>query len=51
MGDNRDNSKDSRFFGFVPRDAIVGEAKAVFVSGDLNHWLKPRFDRFFSALE
>lgn len=51
MGDNRDNSKDSRFFGCVPRDAIVGEVEGVFVSGDLDHWLKPRFGRFFSGLE
>jgi signal peptidase I len=51
MGDNRDNSADSRFFGSVPRREIIGEAKAVFVSADLDRWLKPRFDRFFSALE
>lgn len=51
MGDNRDNSNDSRFFGVVPRREIIGEAKGVFVSGDLAHWLRPRFDRFFSALE
>ncbi len=51
MGDNRDNSHDSRFFGFVPRSEIVGEAKGIFVSGDLNHWLRPRFGRFFTALE
>jgi signal peptidase I len=50
MGDNRDNSEDSRFFGFVPRDQIVGRAQGIFVSGDLVHWLRPRFDRFFSAL-
>lgn len=51
MGDNRDNSEDSRFFGFVPRDQIVGQAKGVFVSGDMAHGLRPRFDRFFSKLE
>jgi signal peptidase I len=51
MGDNRDNSLDSRFFGVVSRREIVGEAKAVFVSADLDRWLKPRFGRFFTALE
>ncbi|HEX2852683.1 MAG TPA: signal peptidase I [Opitutaceae bacterium] len=51
MGDNRDNSNDSRYFGVVPRREIIGEAKGVFVSGDLAHWLRPRFDRFFSGLE
>jgi signal peptidase I len=51
MGDNRDNSHDSRFFGFVARSEIVGEAKGVFVSADLAHWLRPRFNRFFTALD
>lgn len=51
MGDNRDNSKDSRFFGAVPRADIIGEVKGVFVSADLDRWLTPRFDRFFTALE
>ena len=51
MGDNRDNSHDSRFFGFVPRREIIGEAKAVFVSADLDRHLLPRFGRFFTALE
>ncbi|HUR56349.1 MAG TPA: signal peptidase I [Opitutaceae bacterium] len=51
MGDNRDNSRDSRFFGVVPRHAIIGRVKGVFVSGDLDHWLRPRGSRFFSALE
>ncbi len=50
MGDNRDNSRDSRYFGFIARQEIIGEAKAVFVSGDLKHWLRPRLDRFFSSL-
>jgi len=51
MGDNRDNSRDSRYFGFVPRAEIIGEAKGVFVSADLTHWLRPRFNRFFTALD
>lgn len=51
MGDNRDNSRDSRFFGPVPREEIVGEAKGIFVSADLARWLRPRLERFFSALD
>jgi len=51
LGDNRDNSHDSRFFGPIPRRDIIGEAKAVFVSADLDRWLKPRLDRFCTALE
>lgn len=51
MGDNRDNSNDSRFFGFVSRREIIGEAKGVFVSADLDRWLQPRFRRFFYGLE
>ena len=51
LGDNRDNSRDSRFFGFMPRAEIIGEARAVVVSGDLNRWLCPRFNRFFTALD
>ncbi len=51
MGDNRDNSRDSRFFGFVAREKIIGEVKGVAVSADLDHWLRPRFGRFCTALE
>ena len=50
MGDNRDNSFDSRFYGFVDREQIVGEAKRVLVSFDINNWLKPRLSRFGQAL-
>jgi signal peptidase I len=50
MGDNRDNSKDSRYIGCIPRGKIVGQAKAVVLSVDPgNHYL-PRWGRFFSAL-
>jgi signal peptidase I len=50
MGDNRDNSFDSRYFGFVPREAIVGRAGSVLVSLDVNDTWLPRFRRFFTGL-
>lgn len=48
MGDNRDESLDSRFWGFVPRSAIVGKAEFVFWSKDPNGGL--RLDRMFHPL-
>ena len=51
MGDNRDNSRDSRYFGFMSRKEIIGEVKSVFVSGDNAHWMRPRFSRFFTRLD
>ena len=32
MGDNRDNSRDSRFWGFLPRDQVKGRALLVYWS-------------------
>jgi signal peptidase I len=51
MGDNRDNSKDSRYFGFVNRKAIIGEAKGVIISFDITDKFQPRLRRFFSSVD
>ena len=50
MGDNRDNSNDSRFIGFIERRRIVGRALAVAFSLDRAHHWTPRFGRFFTKL-
>jgi len=50
MGDNRDRSHDSRYFGLVPIDAITGRAFAVAVSLDPHRSFLPRWERFFRAL-
>lgn len=50
MGDNRNNSRDSRYFGTVHRSEILGRAVGVALSLDRKNWWKPRWDRFFSKL-
>jgi len=50
LGDNRDNSFDSRWFGFVRRASIVGRATAVVVSVDLDRHWRPRWHRFLHGL-
>ena len=50
LGDNRDNSEDSRFIGVVPRKLLIGRANHVLVSANvLEHW-QPRFERVGKAL-
>lgn len=50
LGDNRDNSADSRVIGFVPRDEIVGRSRSVILSFDYEKYYTPRSDRFFHTL-
>lgn len=50
LGDNRDNSSDSRVIGFVPRDEIIGRTKTVVMSMDYERYYLPRGDRFWKAL-
>ena len=50
MGDNRDQSYDSRYFGTVPRRFIVGRSPAVVFSLDSDHHYRPRTDRFLRGI-
>ncbi len=59
LGDNRDDSMDSRFWGFVPEDRIIGRAEFIYwslkeapdsgESEDL--WSSIRFDRIFTKIK
>ena len=51
MGDNRDNSSDSRVIGFVDRQSIYGRAHAVAFSVDTDNYYRPRLKRFFTTLQ
>ncbi len=50
LGDNRDNSADSRVIGMVPRHEIVGRTKRVVMSLDYDNYYRPRVDRFLHML-
>jgi len=50
MGDNRDNSNDSRYWGTLERSRIVGRALMVMMSLDHQHYFEPRWHRFFTEL-
>jgi signal peptidase I len=50
LGDNRDNSQDSRYIGFVPRHLLIGRAHRIIVSANIKgNWL-PRIDRTAEAI-
>lgn len=50
MGDNRDNSRDSRYFGTVAESQILGRASRVVFSLDYGDHYLPRGDRFLKSL-
>ena len=54
MGDNRENSADSRYWGFVPMDLVKGRAVFIYFSTASKHWWDMpffvRWDRLFRAI-
>jgi signal peptidase I len=50
MGDNRDNSNDGRYWGFVPEENLVGKAFFIWMSWDLQH-KGIGFDRIGTVLQ
>lgn len=51
LGDNRNNSVDSRYYGFIPVEEIQGKANYVAFSLDTEDMYLPRKERFFIELE
>ena len=50
LGDNRDQSSDSRFWGFVDREQVKGRPIVLYFSWDSRHWL-PRFGRIGKIIQ
>lgn len=50
LGDNRDNSEDSRYIGMVPRALLIGRAERVLASADITGNWAPRTERFGMSL-
>jgi signal peptidase I len=51
MGDNRDNSADSRYWGFIPIGNIKGKALIIHLPLDPDRHYLPRWDRFFKPIK
>lgn len=51
MGDNRHNSQDSRHWGFVPEDHIIGKATFIIFSNDKLHGEGIRWNRCFQKIK
>ena len=51
LGDNRDNSADSRYIGLVPRHLLIGKAERILLSVDILGAWQPRWERFGLALQ
>jgi len=50
MGDNRDQSNDSRVWGFVPEANVIGKAFFIWLSWDLAHGKAPDFSRIGNSV-
>lgn len=50
LGDNRDDSRDSRYIGFVPRDQLTGRVSRVIFSLDPQRFYLPRLQRFDTSV-
>ncbi|WP_342118866.1 signal peptidase I [Pseudoduganella sp. OTU4001] len=50
LGDNRNNSHDSRYIGFVPRELLIGRAERILVSADITSNWMPRTGRIGMSL-
>lgn len=51
IGDNRDNSADSRYFGFVPEANLIGSAKRIWFNWDLQRQGGPLWSRIGNRID
>lgn len=51
LGDNRDNSRDSRYIGLVPQENLIAPGEFIFFSLNPDNFLAPKFNRTFKKFE